>query len=646
MVKKNKVQSNSLLIKHMIIIALFWAMIIFVINPFKSGDTPVTRSEIGTGEVLNTMDPITSDVTVEQLFVAREKDMCEISVYFDTLGEQKFGKILFTLMSESGRVLAEEKIDVSTLKEKGFYSVPFEKIEDSKGRAFVVRMTSTVNDAAGGVSIWYRAKDSESNSATVNGDRLGGPLRLKIGYYDKSMQFVRLFCWIVLIIMSFVFTALISDRYEKNFLLLAFLLGLLIIFYNPFPHVIDEATHFFRSLMISQGDFYDDINISRIGGYVPSNYSEIVDNTLSIRSFFENPDRWLQSFGGDKDFYLHPYMSSSIPINHMIAAAAILVCRLLKLPAVIVILSGRLLTYLFYVTFCYFAIKKAKYYKGMFFMISCLPVSFWLAGSFSIDPIVLSSALLYISICLRHFFDEGLKLTRKERAALIITAVMVMSVKYLIYSPVLLLVILVPRSKFGKKEYPFVWIIAVLMFAGILIWQGYMLRAFPFVEDRNGDVNVSRQISYVMANKITTARVFLDYLIDNTLYNIQGFSNSRGLSIVTPIVGLMTVFGSVLEPDRYEFGEKDKKKRRLVAFCLIILIVCTMLIIASLYVGFTPVGGDGVEGIQTRYFLPILIFAMLPLSMLRIKNEIPDYRKKISLLMGIGIMDTLAGMLK
>ncbi|MBO4862843.1 MAG: DUF2142 domain-containing protein [Eubacterium sp.] len=628
------------------IIALFWAMIIFVIRPFSSSDDPVTRSEIGSGEVLNVTDPITSSVTVEQLFVAKQSDMCDISVYFDTLGEQKYGKILFTLMSESGRVLAEEKIDVSTLKEKGFYTVSFDKIEESKGRAFSVRMTSTVNDASGGISIWYRAKDDQSNTATVNGDKLGGTLRLKVGYYDSSMQLIRIICWIVLIAASFVFAIFVGDVYEKNFILLAFLLGILTCFYNPFPHVIDEATHFFRSFMISQGDFYDDIYISRIGGNVSANYSSVVDSTLSIRSFYENPGKWLQSFSADKEFYLHPYMSSAIPINHMIAAVAIFVCRLFKLPAVIVILSGRLLTYLFYTIICYFAIKKAKYYKGMFFMIACLPVSIWLAGSYSIDPIVLSSALLYISICLRHFFDESLKLTWKERVALIVSALMVMSVKYLIYSPILLMILLIPRAKFKKKEYPFVWIIAGVMLIGILLWQGYMLNAFPFVEDRNGDVNVSRQIAYVMSNKISTARVFLDYLIDNTLYNIEGFSNSRGLTFISSIVGLMTVFGSVLEPDRYEFGEKDKKKRKLVALSLIILLICTMLIIASLYVGFTPVGTDGVEGIQTRYFLPILIFAMLPLSMIRIKNEIPDYRKKISLLMGIGIMDSLAGMLK
>ena len=63
---------------------------------------------------------------------------------------------------------------------------------------------------------------------------------------------------------------------------------------------------------------------------------------------------------------------------------------------------------------------------------------------------------------------------------------------------------------------------------------------------------------------------------------------------------------------------------------------------ASLYVGFTPVGSDGIEGLQTRYFLPVLIFAMLPISMVRVTNSIKQYREKITLLMGIGIMDMLA----
>ena len=631
-------------ITFFIIIALFWAMIIFVMRPFNSGDKQVTGSEIGTGEILSVIDPISSDMIVEQEFKALQDNMCEVSLCFDTFGEKRYGKVLFTLLSESGKIITEEKVDMSELGDKSFYKISFDDVEGSKGRTFIVRLTSTVNDPTKGVSVWYRAKDLGSRSATVNGDELGGTLRIKVGYLDNGLQILQITCWLIVIILSFVFALTITSSYEKNFIRLAFLLGILVLFINPFPHVIDESTHFFRSYMISQGDFYDTTFVGRIGGNVPVNFSEYLDNgKLSIKSFYQNPDKWLKTFDSEKEFYIHPYMSSAIPVNHTFAAVILLFCRLLGLPVLFAVLSGRLITYLIYVTLCYFAIKKAKYYKGMFFVISCLPVSVWLAGSFSIDPMVLSASLLYTSICLRHFLDKGnqYKLTMKEKSAMVLTAVMFISVKYLIYSPILLMMLLIPKDKYSKKGGLILSAVITLLFVGFLVWQVYLLKRFPFVEDRNGDVNVSRQISYVFSHIPGTVRVFLDYISENMFPHIEGFSNSRGLSFITSFIGIITVFGSALEPDRYPFTEK-KDKMKLTVICIIIFVICSLLIMASLYVGFTPVGSDGIEGLQTRYFLPVLIFAMLPISMVRVTNSIKQYREKITLLMGIGIMDMLA----
>ncbi len=628
----------------LIILVIFWALVLFISNPFKLGKDTVTSSEIGKGEVLNALDPITSETTIDQPFVAGNANMCSVGIYFDTLGEQKYGKVIFTILSESGETVAEEKIDMSLLEDKSFYTVSFDKIPQSKGRMYFVRITSTVNKASGGVSVWYRAKDTESMSAVINGDRLDGTIRMKVGYFDYAVLAVKMISWLLVIIVSFIFLMLISKSYEKNFLLLSFSLGILILFINPFPHVIDESTHFFRSFMISQGDFYDDIHIGLIGGNVPTEFSGTVDSKLSIRSFCQNPEKWLISFGNEKDFYTHPYMSSAIPVNHCFAAAGIFLCRLLRLPALFVILSGRLVTYLIYVALCYFAIKKARYYKGMFFMIASLPLGMWLAASYSIDPLVISGTLLFTSICLRHFFDKDLEVTGKEIAALFITAVMIASVKYLVYTPVLLMVLLIPKEKLGRKR-TLILVAGLLLLTGLLLWQIYMMQRFPFVEDRNGDVNVSRQIDYMMCHIPDTIRTFLLYMTSNLLSTIEGFNNYKRLKFITPLIGLLTVFGSVLEPDRYSYPEKGQKKK-LVTLCLIIFVLCSLLIMASLYVGFTPVGGDQIEGIQTRYFLPLLIFAMLPISMIRIKSSVNGYREKVTFLMGFGIMDMLAALLE
>ena len=644
--RKMKSENNKKSFSYLIIIAIFWVMVIFVMRPITSAEHLVSRTEIGTGEIVDVTEPIYSEVTLEQMFVADRDDMCGISIYLDNQDSEKYGKVICTVLSESGNVVAEDKIDMSTIDAKGFYDIAFDRISNSKSRSYVVRITSTVNNESDGVGVWYRSKEAGSNYATINGDKLDGTLRIRVSYTDNALYMLQLVCWGIMIIFSFIFALNISPSYEKNFIRLAFLLGILVIFINPFPHVIDETTHFFRSFMISQGDFYDDIFVGRIGGNVPVNFSEYVDGgKLSIKTFYQETNKWLEGFDEEKDFYIHPYMSSAIPINHVFMGVTIFLCRIMNLPVVFVILSGRLITYLIYVFLCYYAIKKAKYYKGMFFMVSTLPVSLWLAGSYSVDPMVLSATLLYTSICLRHFFDKEnkFKLTRKEKIALVIAALMFVSVKYLIYSPILLMILLVPREKMGKKENHILHLIVMCLFVGLLLWQVYLLKRFPFVEDRNGDVNVVRQINYVFDHIPETIRVFLNYISVNLLPHIEGFSNFRSISFITPLIGLMTIFGSVLEPDRYPFTGGDKRK--LAVICISIFAICSLLIMASLYVGFTPVGGSDIEGLQTRYFLPILVFAMLPISMVNVTNSIKGYREKITLMMGLGILDMLAELL-
>ncbi len=640
-VKNLKLKNRTFLI----ITALFWAVVLFVLNPFKMGRGSISSSEISSGEVLNVIDPISSETTVTQSFVSQYDNMCSVALYFDTMGEQKYGKVLFSLLSESGEAIAQEEIDMSLLEDKSFYTVLFDEVKQSKGRKFIARITSTVNKSSDGVSLWYRAKDGESLSATVNGKVIGGTLMMKIGFYDYGLQVVRIICWILLIITSLLFVINISDCYEKNFIILAFFLGLLSVVFNPFPHAIDESTHFFRSFMISQGDFDDVIRIGQIGGNVSVNYSDIVDNSMSVKSLYQNPDRWLQSFSSKRDFYVNPYMSSVVPVNHCFAAAGIFLCRVLGLPAVVVIYLGRLITFLIYVLLCYFAIKKAEYYKGMFFAVSTLPISIWLAASFSIDPLVISASLLYTSICLRHFFDQELRLTGKERAALIITAVIIVSVKYMIYSPILLMVFLIPGSKIGKKRYMAVCVTGAVLMIVFALWQVLLMKKFPFVEDRNGDVNVARQISYVFSHIPDTVRTFIKYISDSMTSHIENISYYDTFTALTRLTGFLVMAGAAIDPDKYEFKDSHMK-RKLLWICISILAVCSLLIMASLYAGYTPVGKNTIDGIQPRYFIPIIIYAMIPVSMIKLRNEIPRYREKLSMLMGLEMMNMLSALVE
>ena len=78
---------------------------------------------------------------------------------------------------------------------------------------------------------------------------------------------------------------------------------------------------------------------------------------------------------------------------------------------------------------------------------------------------------------------------------------------------------------------------------------------------------------------------------------------------------------------------------------LSLVTVTYLLIVAALYAGYTPVGKYGVDGVQTRYWLPLLLPVMLLISYIPVKNEIKNYEKKVSFIMIAGTLNIIAGAL-
>ena len=171
-----------------------------------------------------------------------------------------------------------------------------------------------------------------------------------------------------------------------------------------------------------------------------------------------------------------------------------------------------------------------------------------------------------------------------------------------------------------------------------------MLKAFPFTEDRNGYVNVGEQIKFILVHIPYTISNFTNYFSNNLLNHLEGFHYETGILEVGKIAGLMLVVCAFLEKRKYKF-ESKKEKILLAIVCLGIFIISYGLTIVALYAGFTPVGLKDVQGLQTRYWLPILFPLMLVISMLPIKNNLVNYEKYVGFFMGLGIVNTLSGIL-
>lgn len=433
---------------------------------------------------------------------------------------------------------------------------------------------------------------------------------------------------------------------EKTFFKMSILLGWMFIVLNPFPHLLDEGTHFFRAVGISQLDLLNEVVDGEIGSYMPANFAQILETQWSIKAFALNPSLWLQKFDSAKVFFRNPYASSILPLNHCVGAVGVLISKVLQMNILGTILTGRLTVYVYYTLVSYWAIKTTKYYKSIFFVVATLPIVQWLAGSYSTDPVLLANALLFVSICFKYrFSDTMIKISKREIVLMMFLGASVASVKYCIYAPVLLMFFLIPRECFeNKKQHKITVALAIGVIFLVILCQLGLLKMFPFKEDRLVNVDTAEQIKFMLGNIGFSIKNFADYFVGTFYMHLQSFYFDHGSTMrtVSNMLSFLCVLSAVIAPDKYEFKTRKEKRMFLITDIVIVGIVW-VLIMAALYAGYTPVGASGVNGLQSRYFLPILILVMHALSLCEVRNESSTYQKKLVFVVEIALLLCLTG---
>ncbi len=466
---------------------------------------------------------------------------------------------------------------------------------------------------------------------------------------ETSNKIIYMFLWFFIFLLSIAFVIFVLNKKadEKTFLKMAGTLGITIIVLMPIFNPYDEPAHFFRGVMISQGNFYDQVDENgNIGGYVPENYSEFFSKAINIKEIVNNPGILKETFSKEKTFFPMIYCSSAVPTAHCVPALGILVAKILNLGIIFSVFLGRLFDYIFYVAFAYLAIKNMKYYKSIMFIVATIPISLWVAGGISIDPILSASSFLFVSICLKYYWDEGnVKISKKDIFLLFFTGAMILTNKYLAYSPILLTFFIIPRKSFvNMKRYILTISLACIMSILCGLWQLDLLNKFEYKEDRNGNVDQKQQIQYIKSNIDDSSRTMLNAMQNmGTIHSIN-FTYKNNISFIKETTGLVIILGAILEKNK--FIKNRKKKNKLSVYLFVLFLITLALSLLALYLSFTPVGESTIKGYQTRYLVSMLILLLIPLAnVVNVKNNIKNYEQKIVYFMFLANLDLILGVL-
>lgn len=415
-----------------------------------------------------------------------------------------------------------------------------------------------------------------------------------------------------------------DDKIAKYFLIISLIVGMLLIYIVPPFQSPDENSHFLKSYAISTGHVYPIYKDDALRFYIPKtlvDYSNYYNKNMGKKDFkYSYDDFYEEEYGkysfSEKDYYTFSTASSS-PLCHVIPAMGIIFTKILthiggdgRTSPLMMLHGARLFCLIFYIILGYFSIKKAPIFKRSIFVILLLPMSLYLGSSVTYDGLLYGTILLGVAEILHLIYAKD-KVEKKDLILLSLITLILLSVK-VIYSLFLILLIFIPKEKFGENKDKIIKIFGIFFVALLL----YLFFKVPniFLKNIPSDALVTEQIKYVLHHPFNTIWTFVNNFFEsseNLMFMMMGSFGlfEAKLPYLVMYLGFICLI-SIFISDSSMVDIKTKKYSKIVISLIGICIA--FLIYAAMYITWTPimlkeVGGSIVEGVQGRYFLPLLI---------------------------------------
>lgn len=436
---------------------------------------------------------------------------------------------------------------------------------------------------------------------------------------------------IIIMLLSGIFSILISEDLIKNTIITTFTLGLVFCFITNFNHVLDERKHFMSSFNISFGNLNYEEKIL---------CDQQVLNIGQLEKFIIAIDKFEGVYKAEIVDMTHLLDPSSTPagnsfILYIPSAIGMLFSRVLQGSLLDMYIVGRLFNLITYTLIIICALKFLPYKKNIFYLVFNMPLILLLAASYSIDGLSLALISVFITYCLK-LSEQNEKITIRQIFILVFFATFLVIAKSMAYIGVGLLVFILPFKKILKENKKYIPLFIAIAVLGIILAIVLIFNVNIETDIRNNNTDSNGQVSYLLSNPMQLIPIFYRHIRDTLLdfawltslnpeVFFYSFSNCTFI-----LMFLIFVIVSVNDESK-KFNLKDK-----IIFLTTFFIVYAMTSIA-LYIGFSAKGGKFIEGYQTRYIIPILPLVLMCMNNKLIKIQI-NCNEKLLIAIAWGII--------
>lgn len=526
--------------------------------------------------------------TIKTTSVSHEEDNTVVNF---TVDNKYINTISFKCMEEE-----DITYQVIMTESKGGENVSERTIKDTTNSEFIKAVTN-IHAKVSNVKLIFE-------DSTFSPDSITAENQFFINWY-RVLFFLVLFFLLAFILFGLKY---VNNRLDISFAVICTSIGMLIILYvGTDVKCWDEQIHFAAAYNQS---FLSEIRLTKAALDVEQitvpTVNTYEEKAMLIDYMDENgrPENVINTFGKSKfiSYNNRGYITQSLMLC---------IARLLKLPFTMSMIFGKLGNLLLYVGICFVAINYAKFGKRVITMAALLPAPMFIACSYSYDPIVTAGSILAFSVFITEIMEPQKKLGIKS-AGLFIGAITFASFPKAVYIPIILLALFFKEEKFYSKKQK--WIFRIGIIAIFLVMMSTFV--LPSITGemssdlRGGNTSVSGQLSYILHNPFTYTQLLLQKIVVLFIpYFAGGMGTSSyaylggvgGVSETVAILTIVVVFFVAFTNDEIEISRKD----RIVIGCIIFATIC--LIWTALYLAYTPVGYNDINGVQPRYYLPLFV---------------------------------------
>ncbi len=408
-------------------------------------------------------------------------------------------------------------------------------------------------------------------------------------------------------------------KIEKKFFVIYLILGIIYMISIPIGRVPDEFNHFLRAYEITEGNVISqqDEKTKLAGNDLPSNISS-VDND----NFSELKKNFSVKSNNKKDFISFTNTSLYSPISYFPQCLGIFIGKIFNLSFVLQAYLGRIFNFIFFLVIMFFSIKFMPFKKNLLMFICFLPITLQEAVSLSPDAITIASASALISFVMYMKYIKTKTMNKIDYILLCILPIF-LAMSKIVYLPLCLLLFLIPKERFGslKKKNIIIGLLAIIVILMNLIWTN---QVSSFLAANLHGSDSSKQIEFIINNPIRYGMIVFrsfdingDFYIFNMMGRYLSFFDVNVFSIYIYISIILMIFLIFITEKKEKKIQKIDKY--LMAFCFGATII---LIFTSIYIQWSSYMLSFVDGVQGRYFIPIIIIVGLIFSnFIKIKNN-------------------------